>query len=251
MTVLTQTAKLLPRLFVTTSYLLGSRATREDVMQPEAEDGWLVADLEDAVGLACNAQESAFHHLPVQMLVQRVLVILESFLVATPEERPVAERQRPGLGIAMIIEQDVIHERHRLHIGTVHDVVALDRVPLLGELVGEMGVEECSAATHVAPVHPHRGMQHLLDQALERWSEDSRRRRKVVEVRQPQSVRHVSKLEPVPAKVLLVRSPPRHERPVVWRLPREVVYVTEVAKLKLVKKRQPSNVQGKRGVHAG
>ena len=49
------------------------------------------------------------------MLVQRVLVVLEPFLVTAPEERPVAERQCSGLGVAMVIEQNVVHERHRLH----------------------------------------------------------------------------------------------------------------------------------------
>lgn len=42
MTILPQATELLPGVFVTASDLFGGRAAREDVVQPEAEDGgWL------------------------------------------------------------------------------------------------------------------------------------------------------------------------------------------------------------------
>jgi hypothetical protein len=57
--------------------------------------------------------------------------IVEPLLLAAPERGVEAEGQRSGAGVAVVVEQVVEQQRHRLHVGAVHDVVADDRVVLL------------------------------------------------------------------------------------------------------------------------
>ena len=102
-----------------------------DVMQPKAENRRLIADLENAIGLARNAKKTALHHLPIDVIVQRVFVIGKMLRFAAPEIEPEPESERALTGVSIVAEQIVIQQGHRLDVSAVHDVVGFSGVPFL------------------------------------------------------------------------------------------------------------------------
>src|SRR6202023_122667 len=188
-------AELLPGLFVPADDVGGDRSAVDEVVESEAEDRRLIADLEGTVRFAGDAQISTFDHLPIEMRVERLLVIDETLFLSAPEIGPEPERERTRLRIAVVVEQIVVHQRHRLEVCAVHDVVSNDGVPLLDISGAEMRIEDAAAPTDVAPIHPHFGKQHLADQPLEDRLEHTRCGRQSVTGGESKRISHVSQLE--------------------------------------------------------
>ena len=71
-------------------------------------------------------------------------------------------RQRSLGGILGVIKQIVEHQRHRLHISAVHDVIGLDRIPARRKFTQGF-VQQTVASADVVPVGPHIGDNILVD----------------------------------------------------------------------------------------
>ena len=129
--VVTNPAKLLPRLLIGSGDILRNGLAGEQIVQTKAQYRRLIANLKNTVRLAGDSEKTALSHQPIDMLVQAVLVIFKASFGAAPKVRPVLEGQCASSGVSVVVEQIVVQQRHRLHIGTVHDVVAPNRIPFL------------------------------------------------------------------------------------------------------------------------
>jgi hypothetical protein len=85
----------------------------------------------------------------------------------------VLERDGTGLRITVVAEEVVVHQRHGLDVGALHDVVAGDRVPLFVVILGQVGVEHGTAPADIAPVQPHFRQGDLFDEAFKNRLEHS------------------------------------------------------------------------------
>src|SRR6516164_3121988 len=118
-------------------------------MHAEAENRGLIAYLKHAVRLASNAEITRLDHLPVDVIVEGILVVLKALFFTSPKIGPEAEGQRSGLRVATVVKEIIIQQRHRLDVSAVHDIISTDGIPFLAVFLREMSVKDASTAADV------------------------------------------------------------------------------------------------------
>jgi hypothetical protein len=174
------------------------------VVETKAELRKLMADDEDAIGLAGHAEPAVLDQLPIDDVVELAAMGLEDSRVLghSPEHGLLPECQGAGRVVSVVAEQYGVHPRYGVEMAAVHDVLPHDRIsPRLAKFF-QVGISLNAGLAGFPPIAPDLAAEHLVNQLLEGRLENAWCAGETMVGRKLQRVGHVSKLIAVGGKIL-------------------------------------------------